>query len=119
MSQRFPDLNTGVIYESFQSAGRAPLAREQFITRRRGGASEQAVARSNVGEIPSGPGALCGVRVSRVFWSHPRLIRTGGDSGIGSGQGDGVSGGEADEEWIEMKWSLKAWQMSAGLCRNV
>ncbi len=33
-------LNTGVIWESFQSIGRDPLAREEFITRKSGGARE-------------------------------------------------------------------------------
>ena len=44
MSERLPDLNTGVICESFQSTGRVPFASEEFITRNNGGASDDAVA---------------------------------------------------------------------------
>ena len=90
MSVRLPALYTDEIWESFQSVGRVPVEREEFMTRSSAEAIVHAVDRSRVGEIPSHPGALCEVRFRRLFCSHPRLTETGGSSGIGKEH----SGGE-------------------------
>ena len=47
MSVRFADLNTGVIFDNFQSKGREPCESDKFITRKSGEVMEEAVETQN------------------------------------------------------------------------